>query len=65
MDITIEKIKDTAEYYKMLYNSGGCTREEAKKYIQPYLDLVNKKSIEIALKYNQKPKKINFISYIR
>lgn len=61
----IREKREKAEYYRALYRSGTITREEAKENIMPYLDLVNKKAIEIAKKYNQKPKKVNFSSYVR
>lgn len=60
-----EELKTQAEKYRVLYNSNMCTREEAKQYIQPYLDLLNEKSIIIAKKYNQKPQKITFSSFVR
>ena len=61
----IEKLRIQAEEYRILYKTGQCTREEAKNKIQPYLNVVNKKSIELAKKYNQKSKKISFAVYVR
>lgn len=61
----IEALRQQAEKYKSMYKLNLCTREEAKNNIQPYLDELNKKSKELAKKYNQKPKKINFSSYVR
>lgn len=62
----MEKLYTEAMNYKVLYNSGKCTREEAKEHIMPYLDFVNSKSKEIAKKYNMKPKPIvSFVSFIR
>lgn len=58
-------LRDVAEHYRSLYRIGGCSREEAKENIQPYLDLVNERSKEIAKKYNQKPRLVNFSSYVR
>jgi hypothetical protein len=58
-------LKQQAYEAKVLYNSGQITREEAKKRIQPYLDQVNAKAKEIAVKYNQKPKKVEFGYYVR
>lgn len=60
-----EEIKMQAEYYRSLYRSNQCSRELAKEMIQPYLDLVNEKSKEIAKKYNQKAKLVAFASYVR
>lgn len=58
-------LKLYAEKYRQLYNSGKCSREEAIKNIQPYLDLVNEKSKIIAKKYSQRPKFVTFSGYIR
>ena len=41
------------------------SREEAKKEIQPFIEYANKKAVELAKKYNQKPRKISFIAYVR
>jgi hypothetical protein len=57
--------KDLAEYYRSLYNLGGCSREVAKEMIEPYLNKVNLKSKELAKKYNQKHRNITFANYIR
>lgn len=65
MNEEIFKMKQEAEHYSYLYNIGTISREEAKEKIQPYLDKVNEKSKELAKKYNQKPKKVNFNTFIR
>lgn len=62
-EVLILKLK--AEEYRALYQMNICTREEAKENIMPYINLINNKSKEIAKKYNQKPKIVNFASYIR
>ena len=54
-DDTIEK----------MVNLLDITREEAREQIMPYLDAVNKRSKELAKKYNQKPKLVTFASYVR
>ena len=51
--------------YCDLYRLGKISREEAKEHIMPYLDYVNKKSKELANKYNQKHKEITFSYYLR
>lgn len=61
----VKELQGTAEIYRAKYNLGQCSREEAKKYIMPYINEVNKKGLEIAKKYNRKPIKITFYSYIR
>lgn len=63
--MTKEELKNQAEYYRFLYRINQCDREVAKEMIQPYLDLVNEKSKEIAKKYNQRPKLVQFVSYVR
>lgn len=60
-----EEARMQAEYYRSLYRSNQCSRDKAKEMIQPYLDLVNEKSKEIAKKYNQRPKFITFNPYVR
>lgn len=61
----VEELRQDAEHYRSLYNLGACTREEAKQHIQPYLDLVNEKSKELAKKYGRRPMKIEFPTYVR
>ncbi len=63
MDIVV--LKQNAEYYRMLYNCGKCTREEAKEYIQPYLNAIYEKSKEIAKKYNKRPVKVGLSQFLR
>lgn len=60
-----DMLRTKAEEAKILYNSNLITRNEAKEIIQPYLDEVNKKSIDLAKKYGRKPMKVSFISYCR
>lgn len=50
---------------KMLYRSGKISREEAKERIKPYVDFYNNKVVEIAKKYNKKPVKFSFASFMR
>ena len=59
------ELKNRAEIAKMKYTNNLITREEAKKEIQPFIDYANKKAVELAKKYNQKPRKISFIAYVR
>lgn len=60
-----ELLMKTAQDAKWKYNIGAITREEAKKEIMPYINAVNKKSDELAKKYNVKAKKVTFIGFIR
>lgn len=65
MRMNKDSVREQAEMYRFLYQTNGCNRECAQKMIQPYIDLVNVISVELAEKYNQKPKKITFASYVR
>lgn len=58
-------LKLQAEQAKIKYKNNLITREEAKKEIQPFIDYANTKAVELAKKYNQKPRRISFISYVR
>lgn len=59
------KLKQKAEEYRFLYQTNQISREIAKDNIVPYIDAINKKAKEIAKKYNQKPKEVTFITFIR
>ena len=61
----ILELKIHAEYYRDLYRLGKTSREEAKQEIMPYLNKVNEKSKELAKKYNQKYRPVNFCAYVR
>lgn len=56
---------DKAIKARLSYKQNLITREEAKEEIMPYINLYNKKSKEIAKKYNVSPKQLNFTSFIR
>lgn len=45
--------------------SGAITREEAKHKAAPIIDEINKKSVEIAKKYGQRPRLVTFASIMR
>ena len=61
----IMELKLRAEEYRYYYQIGKIDIKEAKDNIMPYIDKVNEKSIEIAKKYNQKPRKVTFKSFCR
>lgn len=65
MTVSTSELKHKAYVAKLMYQTGRISRAEAKAEIQPYIDLFNEKSKEIAKKYNQKAKTISFISYVR
>lgn len=50
---------------KYLYNAGVITREEAAEMIEPYKNLFNQKSKELAKKYGMKPKKFSLAAFLR
>lgn len=61
----LEIIKQRAFEARCAYKKGLITRTEAKTDIEPYIKLFNNRSMEIAKKYNMKPKKITFAGFIR
>ena len=64
-------LKETKELYskaleaRHLYKIGMISREEANQDIEPYVKVFNKASEEIAKKYDQRPKLINFSIFVR
>lgn len=65
MSENIKELKTLAEIARANYRANIITREEAKEQIMPYIDAVNARSKELAKKYNQRPKLVNFSSYVR
>lgn len=65
MSEEVKKLKSTAEEGRSLYRCNAINIKEAKQMIMPYLNAVNEKAKELAKKYNMKPKKVNFYSYVR
>ncbi|MBR3747581.1 MAG: hypothetical protein IKN27_11545 [Selenomonadaceae bacterium] len=61
----MEEIKIVAFEARALYKIGAITRSEARKKIDPYIEIFNSKAVEIARKYNMKPKKISFAGFLR
>lgn len=64
-EMTIDELRVRAEHYRVLLNNGGCTYEEARKNVDPYIKAVNEKAKEIAKKYNRKPPKMSAIAFLR
>lgn len=58
-------LKENADKARMLYRGNIISRKEAIKDIQPFIESYNTKSKEIAKKYNQRPKTISVISFLR
>ena len=65
MNGEVKQLKHEAEMARLEYRTGHISREEAKIRIMPYIETLNNRSRELAKKYNQKPKLVSFISYIR
>lgn len=65
MNQEVKELLARAQEARALYNAGKISREQAKAEIDPYINLFNKKSKELAKKYNQKPKLISFSSFVR
>jgi hypothetical protein len=58
-------LKEQAEKARVLYGRNLITRKEAQEQCKPYIEAFNAKATEIAKKYNQRPKKISFATFIR
>lgn len=65
MDAKTLLLRDKAEKGRILYRSNKISRNEACGYVEPYLNAVNDKAILIAKKYNMKPKRVSFKSFVR
>ncbi len=61
----VKELKMKADMAKANLRLGIITYEEAKEAIQPYIKAFNKKSKEIAKKYNQRPRTITAASFLR
>jgi hypothetical protein len=53
------------ETVRLDYRLGNITEKEAKEKLKNFIKEFNEKSIEKAKKYNVKPKKFNFKSFMR
>lgn len=54
-----------AQEHKALYNAGIISRKDAVVGITPYIDACNEKSKELAKKYNQRPKLVTVMGFLR
>lgn len=61
----IKELKEQAEHAKALLAIGAISYEEAKEKVSPYINEVNRKSKEIAKKYNQRPKFVSIRGFLR
>jgi len=57
--------KQRALEAKCLYNRGVISREEAIRMIEPYKQAFNKKSVELAAKYNVRPQRFSIAAFLR
>lgn len=60
-----EETKKKAQEIKEQYLRGEITRGEAKELLKDYIEYFNKRAVEIAEKYNQKPKKFSLGEFLR
>lgn len=60
-----ELLKKQAEYYREMFMAGYVTKDNAINMIQPYLNLINKDSENIAKAYGRYFRKITFEDYIK
>lgn len=60
-----KELKMKADVAKANLYLGTFTYDEAKEAIKPYVEAYNKKSKEIAKKYNQRPRTITVASFLR
>lgn len=58
-------LKEQAFEAKKNFMIGMLNRDEAKKLIDPYLAAVNKRSKELAKKFNMRPKLVSFTGFMR
>lgn len=61
----VQLLKSQADEAKLKFKLGLMTYEEAKINIEPYVKKFNKRSKEIAKKYNQRAKLISTAAYLR
>lgn len=60
----MEELKHIAEKYRDLYRLGEVSKKEAVENIKPYINELNNKAVEIAEKYNQKPRKVSVAKFL-
>ena len=65
MSEEIKSLKAKADQAKYLYATKQISREKAAEEIGPYIEAFNKRSTELAKKFKQKAKTINFAGFIR
>lgn len=64
-EMTLDELRVRAEQYRSLLHMGECTYEEARKYVDPYINAVNEKAKTIAKKYNRRAPKMTSMAFLR
>ncbi|PEN61598.1 hypothetical protein [Bacillus wiedmannii] len=65
MDHYTKSLIQKAQKARTLYHLKQISRDEAKVEIMPYVNEFNRKSKEIAKRFNQSPKLTTFSNFIR
>ena len=65
MSEEVKILRERADKGRMLYRSNQIKIDEAKEMVMQYLNAVNKRAKELAVKFGMKPKKVNFYSFVR
>lgn len=65
MTLETKILLETALKAKSLYHTGKINYEQAVELIRPYVDHFNKRSNEVAAKFNQRPKPISISMFMR
>lgn len=61
----VKRLRMKAEEGRALYRAGEIEIKEAKEMVMPYLNAVNRRAKELAKKYNQRPRSVNFYAFVR
>lgn len=61
----IDQLHHKAKQAKVLLAIGEITLEEAKEQARPFIDQANKKAVELAKKFQVRPKLMNLSSFLR
>jgi hypothetical protein len=64
-NVTPKEAYNILENIVVVVKQGGLTYEQGKKEAQPYINIINEKAVEIAKKYNARPKKISWLGMTR
>lgn len=64
-ELDIDKLRLNAEHYRDLLNVGGCTYEEARAQVDPYIKAVNERAKAIAKKYNRRAPRMSAAAFLR